>query len=221
MHHYHLMTDQDLVRLYQNEDEQAFAELLQRHKNKIFSIIFYLVHDRELAEDLFQDTFIRVINGLRQRHYNEEGKFISWAARIAHNTVIDYFRVQKHMRMVREQEEWSPFDAMHAVGKNPMEKMMHSEKTALVKRLIEKLPRRQREVVILRHYGGLTFKEISSTLGINMNTCLSRMHCAVKRMKQVVSGKKKIYKKRGPKTQVLVMKEKTAVKSPKDRPKKE
>jgi RNA polymerase sigma factor (sigma-70 family) len=205
MPHYHLMTDQDLVRLFQNGEERAFEELLHRHKNRIFSTIFFLVRDRELAEDLFQDSFIRIINGLRKKHYNEEGKFIAWAAKIARNTVIDYFRTQKKAYMVRENDEYNPFDIIPSIGNNAEEQMMHNEKVTHVKNLIDKLPEKYREVVILRHYAGLSFKEISATLDINLNTCLGRMHHAVMEMKDAISGKKKekilvIHKKRGPKS---------------------
>src|SRR6266566_2320971 len=112
MNHYHLMTDQDLVRLFQEGEEHAFEELLKRHKDRIFSTIFYLVRERELAEDLFQDSFIRIITKLREKQYNEEGKFIAWAVKVARNLVMDYFRANKHMHMVREDEEYSPFDVI-------------------------------------------------------------------------------------------------------------
>jgi RNA polymerase sigma factor (sigma-70 family) len=178
MNHYHLMTDQDLVRLFQNGEEQAFAELLKRHKDRIYSTIYYLVREQELAEDLFQDSFIRIITNLRNKNYNEEGKFIAWAVRLAHNLVIDYFRVKKHMRMVREDEEYSPFDVMPEQSRNAMDEMIYNEKVTMVRNLIERLPEHQREVVILRHYAGLSFKEIADTLKININTALGRMHYA-------------------------------------------
>ena len=104
MNHPHLMTDQDLVSLFQNGEEHAFAELLKRHKDHIYSTIYYLVRDRDVAEDLFQDTFIRIISSLKKKHYNEEGKFLGWAVMVARHIVIDYFRANK-MRMVREEEE--------------------------------------------------------------------------------------------------------------------
>jgi RNA polymerase sigma factor (sigma-70 family) len=206
MPHYHLMTDQDLVRLFQNGDEHAFEELLHRHKNKIFSTIFFLVRDRELAEDLFQDSFIRIINGLRNHHYNEEGKFIAWAARIARNTVIDYFRTKKKAYMVRENDEYSPFDIIQSSGRNAEEQMVYNEKVNFVKKMIDGLPEIYREVVILRHYAGLSFKEISATLNVNMNTCLCRMHNAIKEMKEVVSGQKAgvVQKKKGRRPKVVV-----------------
>jgi RNA polymerase sigma factor (sigma-70 family) len=207
MNHYHLMTDKDLVCLFQDGEENAFAELLKRHKDRIFSTIYYLVRERELAEDLFQDSFIRIITNLREKNYNEEGKFIAWAVRVAHNRVIDYFRVQKHMRMVREEEEYSPFDVMPAESRNALEEMIHAEKIMKVRTLIERLPEHQREVVILRHYAGLSFKEISETLKVNINTCLGRMHYAVNEMKEMLNGKtveeKPEPKKRGPKPKEL------------------
>jgi RNA polymerase sigma factor (sigma-70 family) len=208
MNHYHLMTDQDLVRLFQNGEEQAFAELLKRHKDRIYSTIYYLVREHELAEDLFQDSFIRIITNLRSKNYNEEGKFIAWAVRLAHNLVIDYFRVKKHMRMVREEEEYSPFDVMPEQSRNAMDEMIHNEKVTMVRNLIERLPEHQREVVILRHYAGLSFKEIADTLKININTALGRMHYAVAEMKEMMEGKvivdKPEARKRGRKPKVVL-----------------
>jgi RNA polymerase sigma-70 factor (ECF subfamily) len=187
MNHPHLMTDQDLVCLFQSGEEHAFAELLKRHKDRIYSTIYYLVRDKDLAEDLFQDTFIRIINSLKKKHYNEEGKFLGWAIMVARHIVIDHFRANK-MRMVREAEEYSPFDFMPESGRNAAEEMIHNEKTALVKRLIDRLPEHQREVVVLRHYSGLSFKEIADTLNINLNTALGRMHYAVIEMKRMMTG---------------------------------
>src|SRR5687767_7042490 len=112
MNHPHLMTDKDLVRLYQNGNDNAFDVLLNRHKEKIFSTIYYLVNNRELAEDLFQDVFIKIITKLREKKYNEEGKFLPWAVRVAHNLVIDYFRVNNHMRMVHDKEDFSYFSVL-------------------------------------------------------------------------------------------------------------
>src|SRR5438045_8619261 len=101
MNHFQSMTDKDLVGLFQQGEQHAFEELLRRHKDRIFSTIFFLVRDRELAEDLFQDSFIRIITKLREKHYNEEGKFIAWAVCVARSLVMDYFRANKYMRMVR------------------------------------------------------------------------------------------------------------------------
>jgi RNA polymerase sigma factor (sigma-70 family) len=207
MHHYHVMTDKDLVCLFQNGEEQAFAELLTRHKSRIYSTIYYLVRDRELAEDLFQDSFIKILTNLRERHYKEEGKFIAWAIRLARNIVIDYFRAQKNMKMVREDEEYSPFDFIPDNSLNAVDEMINNEKLNKVRSLIDRLPDHQREVVILRHYAGLSFKEISDMLKLNLNTCLCRMHYAVnnmrRQMKEQAEGSVRVRRKPGPKPKVI------------------
>lgn len=179
MNHPHLMTDQELVHAYQKGNDHALAELLVRYKERIYSVIFYLVRKRELAEDLFQDCFVKIITSLRKKNYDEQGKFLPWALCIARNIVLDYFRTQKNKIMVRETDEWSPFDIIPERDASPVDKMIEDERTAAVRMMIERLPDHQREVVILRHYGGLSFKEISKLLKININTCVGRMHYAV------------------------------------------
>src|ERR1041385_8837051 len=133
MHHPHLMTDKDLVHLYQKGNESAFTELLNRHKDKIYSTIYYLVNNRELAEDLFQEVFIKIIIKLKEKKYNEEGKFLPWAVRVAHNLVIDYFRVNSHMRMVHDREDFSYFSIMPDKSKNAQEEIIQNENVAAVR----------------------------------------------------------------------------------------
>ena len=191
MNHPHLMTDQELVHSYQKGNDSALAELLDRYKERIYSVIFYLVRRRELAEDLFQDCFVKIITSLRKKNYDEQGKFLPWALCIARNIVLDYFRTQKNKVMIRESEDWSPFDILPERSATPIEKMMEDEKTASVRLMIERLPDHQREVVILRHYGGLSFKEISKLLKININTCVGRMHYAVIEMRKMAGVTKK------------------------------
>jgi RNA polymerase sigma factor (sigma-70 family) len=185
-----LMSDRDLVRLYQKGEEQAITELIHRYKSKIFTSIFFLVRKRELAEDLFQETFIKIITSLREKRYNEEGKFLPWAIRIAHNLVIDHFRKDQHMPMQRDTEEYSIFDFMPQRSRNAVEEMIYQEKINKVRQLIEHLPFEQREVVIMRHYGELSFKEISKILNININTALGRMHYAILKMREMVKEEK-------------------------------
>jgi RNA polymerase sigma factor (sigma-70 family) len=190
MQHPQLMSDHDLVRLYQKGEDQAITELILRYKQKIFTSIFFLVRKQELAEDLFQETFIKIIISLREKRYNEEGKFLPWAIRIAHNLVIDYFRKEQHMPMQRDTEEYSVFDYMPSRGRNAVEEMIHDEKINQVRQLIEKLPYEQREVVIMRHYAELSFKEISKILNVNINTALGRMHYAVLKMRDILKEQK-------------------------------
>ena len=191
MNHPNLMTDQELVHAYQKGNDDALAELLVRYKERIYSVIFYLVRRRELAEDLFQDCFVKIITNLRRKNYDEQGKFLPWALCIARNIVLDYFRTQKNKVMIRENDDWSPFDIIPERGASPIEKIIEDEKTASVRLMIERLPDHQREVVILRHYGGLSFKEISKLLKININTCVGRMHYAVIEMRKMAGVTKK------------------------------
>ena len=190
MQHLNQVSDRDLVRLYQKGNNEAITELIRRYKQKIFTSIFFLVRKRELAEDLFQETFIKIITSLRDKRYNEEGKFLPWAIRIAHNHVIDHFRKEQHMPMQRDTEEYSVFDFMPHRGRNAVEEIVHQEKIAKVRQLIEHLPFEQREVVIMRHYGELSFKEISKILDININTALGRMHYAILKMRELVKEEK-------------------------------
>jgi RNA polymerase sigma-70 factor (ECF subfamily) len=182
-----LLEDKDLVRLYQQGDQHAISELVRRYKSKIFSSIYFLVRKREVAEDLFQETFIKVISCLRKNSYNEQGKFLPWALRIAHNLVIDHFRKEKLMPMQYDQEEFSVFDILPGHGRNAADQIVYDEKIRFVRSLIDRLPSEQREIVILRHYAGLSFKEISKMLDININTALGRMHYAVLKMREMVA----------------------------------
>ena len=183
-----VMDDKDLVRLYQNGNQQAITELVNRYKQRIFSTIYFLVKNQEMAEDLFQETFIKIISSLSKNHYSEQGKFLPWALRIAHNLVIDHFRKVKLMPMQHDTEEFSMFDIIPANSRNAVEQMIYNEKIAMVRGLLDKLPHEQREVVILRHYAGLSFKEISKMLDININTALGRMHYAILKMREMVES---------------------------------
>ena len=188
----HLMSDRDLVRLYQQGQQAAITEIISRYKQKIFSSIFFLVRDRELSEDIFQDTFIKIITSVREGRYNEQGKFLPWALRIAHNLVIDHFRKEKNMPMKRDTEEYSVFDTMACSLPNAHEGILQEEKIAMVRGLLDKIPFEQREVVIMRHYGGFSFKEISEILGININTALGRMHYALLKMRELLKTDKEV-----------------------------
>jgi RNA polymerase sigma-70 factor (ECF subfamily) len=182
----HMMDDKDLVRLYQQGNQQAITELVHRYKQRIHSTIYFLVKNQELAEDLFQETFIKIISSLRNKAYSEQGKFLPWALRIAHNLVIDHFRKEKLMPLQHDSEEFSVFDVIPANSRNAVDQIIYDEKIATVRNLLERLPYEQREVVILRHYAGLSFKEISKMLDININTALGRMHYAVLKMREMV-----------------------------------
>ncbi|NNC84278.1 MAG: sigma-70 family RNA polymerase sigma factor [Flavobacteriales bacterium] len=183
------LQDRDLVHKYLEGNESAFEALLLRHKNKVFTHIYIKVKDRDLAEDIFQDTFIKVVNTLKAGKYNEEGKFLPWLMRIAHNLVIDHFRRNKKMPKVRETEEFSPF-AILDNGETAIDDVMISDQIHEdVKSLVKLLPEEQREVVIMRHYKGMSFKDIAEATNVSINTALGRMRYALINMRKIAAEK--------------------------------
>ena len=188
MHPPHLMEDKDLMSLYLRGNEHAFETLFNRHKDRIYTSIYFLVRNNTaLAEDLFQETFIKIVTVLKEKRYNEEGKFIAWALRIAHNLVIDYFRIRKNrMRMLYATDEYDPLARVPVNERNAIDEMIHQEKAEAIKNFVEKLPEHQREVIVLRHYGELSFKEISEILGVNINTVLGRAHYGIISMRSMM-----------------------------------
>ncbi|HHB79621.1 MAG TPA: sigma-70 family RNA polymerase sigma factor, partial [Saprospiraceae bacterium] len=146
------LTDQELIALYLKGDEKAFSQLLGRHKAKIYSTIYLFVKDHALAEDIFQDVFIKIIDTLRKGKYNHEGKFVQWASRIAYNMCVDNFRRNKRRAHIRPTEEFDIFDVLQNSEPGTDEHMIKSETHAKIRKLVDLLPPEQREVVILRHY---------------------------------------------------------------------
>jgi RNA polymerase sigma factor (sigma-70 family) len=189
------LNDQELVLRYREGDEQGLKELINRHQRKIFTSIYLLVKDRDLADDIFQDTFIKVINTLRNGNYNEEGKFLSWVMRIGHNLVIDHFRRQQKMPMVRDSEDYSLFDFIPLADENVEDKIITGQIHDTVRKMIEQLPDDQREVVIMRHYGNMSFKEISEATNVSINTSLGRMRYALINLRKLISEKQIILTK--------------------------
>lgn len=185
-------TDHELVSAFLEGREEALHQLILRHQRKVFTGIFMLVRDRELADDIFQETFIKVINTLRSGHYNEEGKFISWVQRIAHNLVIDHFRNQKRMPMVHENDEYSIFDTLPLADSNAEDKLIKDQVEHQVRQLIEELPYDQREVVIMRHFGNMSFKEIAECTNVSINTSLGRMRYALINLRKLIQTRKMV-----------------------------
>lgn len=179
--------DQELVNDYLNGNEKAFERLLGRHKRKVWSHIFLLVRDRELTEDIFQDTFIKVVNTLKSGRYNEEGKFLPWVMRIAHNLVIDHFRKVKKMPTVRSNEDHDVFATIAQPGKNVEQQLVNVQIDADVRKLIDHLPDEQRQVVMMRTYLGMSFKEISEHTEVSINTALGRMRYALINMRKMIA----------------------------------
>ncbi|MES2836844.1 MAG: sigma-70 family RNA polymerase sigma factor [Bacteroidota bacterium] len=180
------LNDQELVTHYIHGNESAIEILITRHKRKVFSYIYNLVKDRDVAEDLFQDTFIKVINTLKGKNYNEEGKFLPWVMRIAHNIVIDYFRKAKKMQTTSGGDDWNIFDSLNVFDDTVHDKMEKKQVKADVRRLIEKLPDDQREVLVMRHYEDLSFKEIAEISNISINTALGRMRYALINLRKLI-----------------------------------
>ena len=157
------LSDSELIRAYRGGDEQAFEILLTRHQERVYTKINFIVRDSELANDLFQDTFIKVVRLLKEGKYVEEGKFLPWILRIAHNMSIDHFRRNKKMRMVRSRDEVDVFATIDTGDAHIEDLLVEGQIHTDVRRLIDQLPEDQREVVRMRMYDGLSFKEIADT----------------------------------------------------------
>ena len=181
-----VLQDTELVRLYVAGNEQAFEILLQRHKRKVWSHIYLMVRDREATEDLFQEAFIKVVHTLKSGKYNEEGKFLPWVMRIAHNLVIDHFRRNKKMPLVRGNDDHDVFATVAQPGKNAEQNMVNVQIDDDVRKLIDHLPEEQREVVIMRTYLNMSFKEIAEHTKVSINTALGRMRYALINMRKMI-----------------------------------
>jgi len=178
--------DSLLVNSYMAGDESALATLIERHQSKIFGFIYSKVADRDVSDDIFQDTFIKVIKTLKSNSYNEEGKFLPWVMRIAHNLVIDHFRRNKKMPMFRETEEFSIFSIMSNNEPTIENQIITNQVESDLKRLIEELPDDQKEVLVMRMYQDLSFKEIAELTGVSINTALGRMRYALLNLRKVI-----------------------------------
>ena len=181
-----VLNDQELVHLYLNGNERAFEMLLGRHKRKVWSHIYLMVRDREVTEDLFQEAFIKVVHTLKTGKYNEEGKFLPWVMRIAHNLVIDHFRRNKKMPLVRSNDEHDVFATLAQPGKNVEQRMVNVQIDEDVRKMIDHLPGEQREVVIMRTYLAMSFKEIAEHTDVSINTALGRMRYALINMRKMI-----------------------------------
>ncbi len=180
------LSDSELIRAYRGGDEQAFEILLTRHQERVYTKINFIVRDSELANDLFQDTFIKVIRLLKEGKYVEEGKFLPWILRIAHNMSIDHFRRNKKMRMVRSRDEVDVFAKIDTGEAHVEDLLVEGQIHSDVRRIIDELPEDQREVVRMRMYDNLSFKEIAETTGVSINTALGRMRYAVINLRKIV-----------------------------------
>ena len=184
-----VLSDAILVKKYVSGEESALTILIERHQARIYNFIYSKIQDRDLSDDIFQDTFIKVIKTLKTKSYNEEGKFLPWVMRIAHNLVVDHFRKNKKMPMQRDSGEYSVFSFLFDSSPN-IESQMITEQVELdLTRLIDELPDDQKEVLIMRIYQDMSFKEISELTGVSINTALGRMRYAVQNIRKIVEEK--------------------------------
>lgn len=184
------MEDRDLISEYIKGNEKAFEVLLMRHKNKIHRFIYMKLRDQDLTEDIFQETFVKIINTLKMGTYNEEGKFLPWALRIAHNLVIDHFRRSSRVRMVNESSSANPdfniFSVLKLTDENREEQITREELETQMVGLIEHLPASQRDILKMRLFQDLSFQDISEKEDISINTALGRMRYALINLRKLI-----------------------------------
>ena len=179
-------TDACLVKSYINGNENSLSLLINRHQQRIYSFIYSKVFDKDIADDIFQDTFIKVIRTLKRGKYNEEGKFLPWVMRIAHNLVIDHFRKNKRMPKFENSGDFNIFSVLSDSGLNAEKQIIKDQIEADVKELIKELPEDQLEVLVMRIYKDMSFKEISERTGVSINTALGRMRYALINLRKVI-----------------------------------
>ena len=187
------MTDEALVECYAQGNNTAFDVLLNRHKDNIYSYIYFIVRNTELAEDIFQETFVKAIITIKQGRYTENGKFRAWISRIAHNLIIDNFRQEKNEQMISNDDtEIDLFNNYKYSDSTIEEELIKDQILTDVKKLVEYLPDNQKEVLILRYYQDLSFKEIADVTGVSINTALGRMRYAILNMRKMAEEKNMI-----------------------------
>ncbi len=186
--------DRELINDYLAGNDKSFEVLLNRHREKIYTSIYLFVKDRNQAEDIFQDVFIKIIDTLRKGKYNHEGKFLQWAMRISYNMCVDNFRRSKRRTKVSATETFDIFDVLESEDDNMETTMIKSQMHEKLRFLVDQLPEEQREVVILRHYADMSFKEISQLTRVSINTALGRMRYALINMRKMIGDKELLLK---------------------------
>jgi RNA polymerase sigma-70 factor (ECF subfamily) len=184
-----LINDHELIARYVDGDESAFEALLHRYKSKIYTSIYLFVKDQALAEDIFQEVFIKIIDTLRKGKYNHEGKFVQWAMRISYNMCVDYHRRNKRRSHINPTEDFDIFEVLRLSDDGPDTEIIRSELHTRIRYLVDALPEEQREVVILRHYADLSFKEIAALTRVSINTALGRMRYALINIRKMMAEK--------------------------------
>jgi RNA polymerase sigma factor (sigma-70 family) len=183
------LTDEQLIALFNEGNAYAMEVLINRHKVRIFTSIYILVKDKYLAEDIFQDLFIKVIETFRAGKYKEESKFLQWALRIAHNLCVDHFRKVKTKPVIRTSEGADIFDVLNFAEPTVEDNIMKTQSNESIMKLVCMLPEDQREVIILKHFAGLKFREISNILNCSVNTALGRMRYALLNLRKLIEEK--------------------------------
>ncbi|PZP50564.1 MAG: RNA polymerase subunit sigma-24 [Pseudopedobacter saltans] len=187
-----VFSDIALIRAFQDGNAKALDKLIDRYKDKLYSTIFFLVKDQWIADDIYQDTFIRIIDTLRFNRYNEQGKFLPWAARIAHNRCIDYFRKQKRQPPIVTSENSEINDIFEMIDSNidnAEQRMIREQSYGKVYHMLDQLPSDQREVIVLRHFADLSFKEIATLTNCSINTALGRMRYGLINLRKIMVEK--------------------------------
>ncbi|HYC41079.1 MAG TPA: sigma-70 family RNA polymerase sigma factor [Chitinophagaceae bacterium] len=182
-------TDHELIRMFADGDLDALEALILRHKDKLYTSILFLVKDKYLAEDIFQDACIRIIDTMRSGRYTEEGKFLPWAMRIAHNLCVDHFRRVKRTPTIRNGEDKDIFEVLHFTSDCAETTMMKRQSHDRVREMLSRLPEDQREVIILRHYADMSFKEIAAMTNCSINTALGRMRYGLINLRKLMLQK--------------------------------
>lgn len=189
MRKFNQLSDIELIQSFQEGNHPAFESLINRYKERIFSSILFIVKDKFLAEDIFQDTFVRIIDTLRSRRYNEEGKFLPWAMRIAHNLCVDYFRKVKRTPPIVTSDNRDVFEVLVVVNENAEQKIMKQQSYDRVHRMLSELPDEQREVIVLRHFADMSFKDIANLTNCSINTALGRMRYGLINLRKMMMEK--------------------------------
>lgn len=185
------LPDQELISQFLSGNQQAIEVLISRHKDKVYTYIFLLVKDPVIAEDIFQDTFVKIVNSLVGGRYKDDGKFVSWTIRIAHNLTIDHFRkIKKSNEIQGDSFESYVLNSKKYAAENVEEEMIKEQIRNDIRNLVDELPAEQKEVILLRHYGGLSFKEIAEQTGVSINTSLGRMRYALINLRKMINEKK-------------------------------
>lgn len=182
-----LLSDNELIESYQQGNRRAFDTLIDRHQERIYNTIFFMVKDSYLAEDLIQEIFIKIIDNINQKKYNEEGKFLPWALRISHNYCIDHFRKVKRTPTIKTSDDQDIFEVINNNDHSADYKMTRNQTHLNIQQLVDLLPEEQREIIVLRHYANLSFKEIATMTNCSINTALGRMRYGLINLRKMMN----------------------------------